>query len=50
MFRGEKSSETNRPDGKGFKQFANGSIYEGWFNDGQTNGFGRGITPDGEIY
>jgi hypothetical protein len=50
MFRGELGSQSGRPDGKGFKIFPNGSVYEGFFADGHTNGLGRGITSRGEVY
>jgi hypothetical protein len=50
QFRGEISSITGKPDGKGIKIFPNGSIYEGYFADGHTNGFGRGVTSRGEVY
>ena len=31
MYRGEYSSQTDKPDGRGFKIFPNGSVYEGFF-------------------
>lgn len=33
-YRGEYSSQTDKPDGRGFKVFPNGSIYEGFFEQG----------------
>lgn len=50
MYRGEIGSQSGRPDGIGFKVFPNGSVYEGHFSDGHTNGFGRGISSKGEVY
>lgn len=50
LYRGEIGSQSGKPDGRGFKVFPNGSIYEGWFTDGHTHGLGRGITSRGEVY
>ena len=50
QYRGEYSSQTDKPDGRGFKVFPNGSIYEGFFEQGQTHGKGRGVTSRGEVY
>eukprot|EP00347_Sterkiella_histriomuscorum_P012972 403366506 len=50
QFRGEISSITGKPDGKGIKVFPNGSIYEGFFADGHCHGLGRGITSRGEVF
>lgn len=37
------------PNGKGFKIFDDGSVYEGYFMNGKYHGYGRLIT-DGNIY
>lgn len=50
LFRGEVNSQTNKPEGKGIKIFSNGSVYEGYFQDGHTHGIGRGVTSRGEVY
>jgi hypothetical protein len=50
MFRGQASVATQKPDGTGFKVYPNNSIFEGFFEDGQINGWGRGITAKGEVY
>jgi hypothetical protein len=50
QFRGEINQATGKADGKGIKIFANGSIYEGYFSEGQTHGFGRGVTSKGEVF
>jgi len=50
MFRGEVNSATGKPDGKGIKVYPNGSIYEGYFNEGQCHGLGRGVTSKGEVF
>ena len=34
----------------GFKIYPNNAIFEGFFCDGQINGWGRGITSTGEVY
>lgn len=49
-YRGEFGAETGKPDGVGLKIYPNGSIYEGFFSDGHTNGKGRGISSKGEVY
>lgn len=50
MYRGQISADTARPDGMGIKIFPNNSVFEGHFDDGKINGWGRGITSRGEIY
>ena len=50
LFRGQASNLTNKPDGVGFKVYPNNSVFEGYFEDGQINGWGRGITARGEVY
>ena len=50
MYRGEVSTDTLRPDGKGFKVFEAKSIYEGYYQDGMCHGIGRGITAKGDVY
>jgi len=50
LFRGEINNISGKPDGRGIKIFQNGSIYEGYFADGHTHGFGRGVTSRGEVY
>ena len=50
MYRGEFNSITGKPDGRGFKIFPNGSVYEGFFAEGHTEGQGRGVTSRGEVY
>jgi hypothetical protein len=39
-----------KPDGYGFKVYPNNAIFEGYFCEGQINGWGRGVTPKGEVY
>jgi hypothetical protein len=50
MFRGEINPASGKPDGKGIKVFPNGSIYEGYFTEGQCHGMGRGVTSKGEVF
>ncbi|CDW89554.1 UNKNOWN [Stylonychia lemnae] len=50
IFRGEINNISGKPDGRGIKIFQNGSIYEGYFADGHTHGFGRGVTSRGEVF
>lgn len=50
MYRGEVSSHSNKPEGKGIKIFPNGSVFEGYFEDGHVHGLGRGVTSRGEVY
>ena len=39
-----------KPDGYGFKVYATDAIFEGQFDEGQINGYGRAITSEGEVY
>lgn len=50
LYRGQVTQLTQKPDGFGFKVYPNGSIFEGYFEEGQINGHGRGVTHRGEIY
>ncbi len=50
MYRGEINHTTGKPDGKGIKIYPNGSIYEGYFSEGQCHGLGRGVTSKGEVF
>ena len=50
MFRGQCKVDSLKPDGKGIKIFKGKSLYEGHFQDGQYNGYGRAISSLGEIY
>ena len=50
QYRGQISQESLKPDGIGFKVYPNNSIFEGFFEEGQINGYGRGITSRGEVY
>jgi len=50
MFRGQLSADTFKPDGIGFKVYPNNAIFGGFFEEGQINGYGRGITSRGEVY
>jgi hypothetical protein len=50
LYRGQVSIETTKPDGMGFKVYPNNSIFEGLFDEGMINGWGRGITSRGELY
>ena len=50
MFRGQISMDTLKPDGVGFKVYPNNAIFEGFYEEGQINGFGRGISSKGEVY
>ena len=49
-YRGQVNIENFRPDGMGFKVYPNNSMFEGFFEEGQINGLGRGITSRGEVY
>ena len=49
-FRGQVNIESHRADGMGFKIYPNDSLFEGFFEEGQINGYGRGITSRGEVY
>lgn len=49
-YRGQLNINTMRPDGVGFKTYPNGALFEGFFEEGQIHGFGRGITSRGEVY
>jgi len=49
MFRGQVNAQ-GRPDGTGFKLFPNGSVYEGFFEDGQCHGEGRGVSMAGDVF
>ena len=50
QYRGQINSDNNKPDGLGFKIYPNGSMFEGFYEEGQINGYGRGITSRGEVY
>ena len=51
QYRGQVIAANARPDGKGFKVFkGQNSIYEGWFENGLCNGYGRAISSKGEVY
>ena len=50
LYRGQTNIDSHRPDGMGIKIFPNNSVFEGHFDDGKINGWGRGITSRGEIY
>ena len=50
QYRGQVNMESFKPDGMGFKVYPNNSIFEGFFEEGQINGYGRGITSRGEVY
>ena len=50
IYRGQVNIENNKPDGIGFKVFPNNAIFEGLFEEGQINGYGRAITSRGELY
>lgn len=50
MYRGQINQENSKPDGIGFKVYPNNAMFEGFFEEGQINGFGRGITSRGEVY
>lgn len=50
QYRGQVNIENFRPDGMGFKVYPNNSMFEGFFEEGQINGMGRGITSRGEVY
>lgn len=49
-YRGQINLETFKPDGMGFKIYPNDSVFEGFYEEGQINGYGRGITSRGEVY
>lgn len=48
-YRGE-TTDTGDADGRGFKIFATGGIYEGFFQDNNFNGYGRGVSSNGNCY
>ena len=50
MFRGQYNIDSMKPDGFGLKVYANNAMFEGFFEEGRINGFGRGITSRGEVY
>ena len=50
MYRGQVNSENFKPDGTGFKVYPNNALFEGFFEEGQINGHGRGISSRGEVY
>lgn len=50
LYRGMVNSASQKPDGIGFKVYPNGSVFEGYFEEGQINGYGRGVTHKGEVY
>ena len=50
IYRGEVSQLTVKPEGKGIKIDPNGSVFEGFFTEGQIHGLGRGVTSRGEVY
>jgi len=47
---GQHTLDSLKPDGIGFKVYPNNSLFEGFFEEGQINGYGRGITSRGEVY
>lgn len=49
-YRGEVLPDNQHPDGRGFKVFGNGGVYEGDFSDGKMWGYGRGVSTDGNAY
>ena len=49
-YRGQVSSQSLKPDGIGFKVYPNNAMFEGFFEEGMINGYGRGITSRGEVY
>ena len=42
--------DSQKPDGVGFKVYPSSALFEGFFEEGQINGYGRGITSRGEVY
>ena len=50
QFRGQISDRSMKPDGIGFKTYPNEAMFEGFFEEGQIHGYGRGITSRGEVY
>ena len=50
IYRGQYEIENGKPDGIGFKVYPNNALFEGFFEEGQINGYGRGITSRGEVY
>ena len=50
MYRGQSDMDSAKPDGIGFKIYPGNAIYEGAFDGGQFNGFGRAITSKGDVY
>ena len=49
-YRGQINMDTLKQDGIGFKTYPNGAMFEGFFEEGQIHGYGRGITSRGEVY
>lgn len=49
LFQGE-INEGGIPCGKGSIFYTDGSVYEGGWNSGKFHGYGRMITPDGDIF
>ncbi len=49
-YRGEVHPETNHAEGRGFKVFGTGGLYEGYFDDNEMHGYGRGISSEGNCY
>lgn len=49
-YRGQISLDSAKPDGMGIKIYPNNSVFEGTFNEGKINGWGRGLTSRGELY
>lgn len=50
MFRGQISLDSIKPDGIGFKVYPSNALFEGYFEEGQINGFGRAVSSRGEVY
>jgi hypothetical protein len=48
-YRGEVSDQ-GAPEGRGFKVFGTGGVYEGNFQDGKMDGYGRGVSSNGNCY
>lgn len=50
IYTGQWIIGTTMKEGKGVYIWADGKIYEGWWQKGKRNGRGRQITADGSVY
>ena len=50
QYEGEWNIRTNLSHGRGCRIWKDGSIYEGWWQNGKASGRGRLISAQGHIY